>query len=183
MKPVSAFEYGQIESLTGTENNLLDQLRGPHGEKMFEVGWRETRATSFVGVVQLPQTALQILPKMYRRILDGRDGPPGRPSKDDDAARPDSRSEAETPLSCAAIAPYLSGSMCSKAAGSSPPKPVAPTAGDVTDSMSPTTSSPRTTSPTGSSRPPSIPSPAGRTGTTPACVAEATSARRRLAGT
>jgi 5-methylcytosine-specific restriction endonuclease McrBC regulatory subunit McrC len=74
--------------LTGAEKNLLDQLPGPRNERMFEFGLRETRATSFVGVVQLPQTTLQVLPKMYRRVLDGRDGPPGRPPEDDDAARP-----------------------------------------------------------------------------------------------
>jgi hypothetical protein len=80
-------------ALTGAEKNLLDQLPGPRNERMFEFGLRETRATSFVGVVQLPQTTLQVLPKMYRRVLDGRDGPPGRPPEDDDAARP-----AVTPL-------------------------------------------------------------------------------------
>jgi len=66
MKLFSVFEYGRIEGLTGAEKDLLDQLRGPHHERLFEVGWRETRATSFVGVVQLPQTTLQVLPKMYR---------------------------------------------------------------------------------------------------------------------
>jgi len=66
MRTLSVFEYGQIEGLTPAEKNLLDQLRGPRNESLFEVGWRETRATSFVGVVQLPQTTLQVLPKMYR---------------------------------------------------------------------------------------------------------------------
>ncbi len=33
---------------------------------MFQVGWRETRATSFVGIVQLPTATLQVLPKTYR---------------------------------------------------------------------------------------------------------------------
>jgi hypothetical protein len=53
-------------SATNAEKNLLDQLRGLRHERLFEVGWREPRATSFVGVVQLPQRTLQILPKMYR---------------------------------------------------------------------------------------------------------------------
>jgi len=66
MRTLRAFEYGRIESLTGAESSELDQLRGPHRERIFDVGWRETRATSFVGVVQLPQTTLQVLPKMYR---------------------------------------------------------------------------------------------------------------------
>jgi hypothetical protein len=66
MRTLSVFEYGQVEPLTSAEKNLLDQLRGPCNERLFEVGWRETRATSFVGVVQLPQTTLQVLPKMYR---------------------------------------------------------------------------------------------------------------------
>lgn len=66
MRTLSVFEYGRIEPLTGTEKNLLDQLHGPRNERLFEVGWQETRAASFVGVVQLPQTTLQVLPKMYR---------------------------------------------------------------------------------------------------------------------
>lgn len=91
MRTLSVFEYGQIEPLTSAKKNLLDQLRGPRNERLFEVGWRATRATSFVGVVQLPQTTLQVLPKMYRRILDGRDGPPGRPSEENDAGDSASR--------------------------------------------------------------------------------------------
>jgi len=63
---LSVFECGQVQPLTSAEKNPLDQLRGPRNERLFEVGWRETRATSFVGVVQLPQTTLQVLPKMYR---------------------------------------------------------------------------------------------------------------------
>jgi hypothetical protein len=55
MKPVTVFEYGRIEPLTSAEKSLLDQLRGPNNEHLFDAGWRETRATSFVGVVQLPQ--------------------------------------------------------------------------------------------------------------------------------
>jgi 5-methylcytosine-specific restriction enzyme subunit McrC len=94
MKSVSVFEHEVIsEPLSDGEKNTLERLRDSSGKKLFDVGWRETRATSFVGVVQLPQTTLQVLPKMYRRILDGRDGPPGRPSPTD-AARP-------------AVAPYL----------------------------------------------------------------------------
>jgi hypothetical protein len=88
MRTLSVFEHQPIAPLSGAEKNLLDQLRGPHSERVFEVGWRETRASSFVGVVQLPQTALQVLPKMYRHDLDGRDGPPGRPSEGNDTARP-----------------------------------------------------------------------------------------------
>jgi hypothetical protein len=49
MRTLSVFEYGQVEPLTRTEKNLLDQLRGPCDERLFEAGWRETRATSFVG--------------------------------------------------------------------------------------------------------------------------------------
>ena len=56
MKPITVFEYDRVQPLTGTEKNLLDQLRGPRNERLFEVGWRETRASSFVGVVQLLQT-------------------------------------------------------------------------------------------------------------------------------
>lgn len=66
MRCVTAFEHQTIERLTDAEETLLDKLRGPRNERPFEVGWRETRATSFVGVVQLPQTTLQILPKMYQ---------------------------------------------------------------------------------------------------------------------
>jgi 5-methylcytosine-specific restriction endonuclease McrBC regulatory subunit McrC len=66
MRTLSVFEYGQIDGLTGTEKTVLDQLRGPRNERLFDVDWRATRATSFVGIVQLPQTTLQVLPKMYR---------------------------------------------------------------------------------------------------------------------
>jgi hypothetical protein len=66
MRTLSVFEYRRIEPLTGTEKSPLDQLRGPRNERLFEIVWRVTRATSFVGVVQLPQPALQVLPKMYR---------------------------------------------------------------------------------------------------------------------
>jgi len=33
---------------------------------LFEIGWDETRATSFVGVVQLGTCVVQVLPKMHR---------------------------------------------------------------------------------------------------------------------
>ncbi|MCX7915624.1 MAG: McrC family protein [Verrucomicrobiae bacterium] len=66
MTVTPVFEHEPICGLTTIEKNLLDRLRGPNGERVFQVGWRETRATSFVGVVQLPQTTLQILPKIYR---------------------------------------------------------------------------------------------------------------------
>jgi len=70
MRTLSVFESGRVESLSNAENDLLDQLRGPHNERLFDVGRRETRATSFVGVVQLPQRTLQILSKMYRHEED-----------------------------------------------------------------------------------------------------------------
>jgi 5-methylcytosine-specific restriction enzyme subunit McrC len=66
MKPISVFEHEQIESLTESEMNALEKLRGPRGERMFDVGWREVKATSFVGVVQLGPRAIQVLPKMHR---------------------------------------------------------------------------------------------------------------------
>jgi len=67
MKSVSVFEHEAIRDLlSDSERDALNKLRGPRNERMFEVGWRETRATSFVGVVQLPRTTLQVLPKMYR---------------------------------------------------------------------------------------------------------------------
>jgi 5-methylcytosine-specific restriction endonuclease McrBC regulatory subunit McrC len=66
MRTLNVFEYGRVEPLTSAEKNLLDELRGSRNERLFDVGHRETRATSFVGVVQLPRTTLQVLPKMYR---------------------------------------------------------------------------------------------------------------------
>jgi hypothetical protein len=87
MKSVSLLEYQPIPLLTSTEKNLQDQLRGPRNGRLFQVGWRETWATLFVDFVQLPQTILQILPKMYRRVLVGKGGPPGRPFVTE-AARP-----------------------------------------------------------------------------------------------
>jgi len=70
MKPISVFEHEPIrEPLSDGEKSALDNLRGPRGEKMFEVGWREARATSFVGVVQLGARVVQVLPKMHRSDL------------------------------------------------------------------------------------------------------------------
>src|SRR5437867_1690667 len=66
MKPISVFEDERIESLSAVEKFALDNLRGPHSERMFDLGWREARATSFVGVVQLGPRAVQVLPKMHR---------------------------------------------------------------------------------------------------------------------
>jgi hypothetical protein len=67
MKPISVFEHEPIrEPLSDGEKSALDNLRGPRREKMFEVGWREARATSFVGVVQLGARVVQVLPKMHR---------------------------------------------------------------------------------------------------------------------
>ena len=66
MKLISVFEHEPIrEPLSDGEKSALDNLRGPRGEKMFEVGWREARATSFVGVVQLGARVVQVLPKMH----------------------------------------------------------------------------------------------------------------------
>lgn len=71
MNPICVFEHEAIqEPLSGGEKTVLDRVRGPHRERMFEVGWREVKATSFVGVVQLGQRAVQVLPKMYRRKLE-----------------------------------------------------------------------------------------------------------------
>jgi 5-methylcytosine-specific restriction endonuclease McrBC regulatory subunit McrC len=41
--------------------------------------------------VQLPQTTLQVLPKMYRHVLDGRDESPTRPSAENGAGGPAGR--------------------------------------------------------------------------------------------
>lgn len=71
MNLVSIFEYENIrERLTESEKASLDRLRGSQNEKIFDVGWREVRATSFVGVVQLGTRIIQVLPKMYSRQLD-----------------------------------------------------------------------------------------------------------------
>src|SRR5664280_2857186 len=70
MRATSVFEHEAIrEPLSDGEKTTLDTLRGPRGEKMFEVGWREARATSFVGVVQLGARVVQVLPKMHRSDL------------------------------------------------------------------------------------------------------------------
>jgi 5-methylcytosine-specific restriction enzyme subunit McrC len=70
MRAISVFEHEPIrESLSDGEKSALDNLRGPRGEKMFEVGWREAWATSFIGVVQLGARVVQVLPKMHRSDL------------------------------------------------------------------------------------------------------------------
>jgi 5-methylcytosine-specific restriction enzyme subunit McrC len=70
MRAISVFEHETIrEPLSNGEKSLLDSLTGPRGERMFEVGWREVRATSFVGVVQLGARVVQVLPKMHRLDL------------------------------------------------------------------------------------------------------------------
>jgi 5-methylcytosine-specific restriction enzyme subunit McrC len=70
MRAISVFEHETIrEPLSDDEKIALDNLRGPRGEKMFEVGWREAWATSFVGVVQLGARVVQVLPKMHRSDL------------------------------------------------------------------------------------------------------------------
>lgn len=69
MKAISVFEYDVIDALSDGEKEALDRLRGPRGEKIFNVGWSEARATSFVGVVQLGSRIVQVLPKMHRTDL------------------------------------------------------------------------------------------------------------------
>ncbi|HOB99445.1 MAG TPA: hypothetical protein PKM43_11945 [Verrucomicrobiota bacterium] len=56
------------------EKAALDRLCGPGGEheRLFHVGFRDIKATSFVGVVQLGQRVVQVLPKMHRPQLDER---------------------------------------------------------------------------------------------------------------
>jgi 5-methylcytosine-specific restriction enzyme subunit McrC len=66
MKLISVFEHEPIGApLSDAEKTALDKLCGPRGEKMFQVGWREVKATSFVGVVQLGTRTVQVLPKMH----------------------------------------------------------------------------------------------------------------------
>jgi 5-methylcytosine-specific restriction enzyme subunit McrC len=70
MKPISVFEHKSIgKPPSDAEKTTLEKLRGPRGERMFEVGWREVTATSFVGVVQLGPWTVQVLPKMHRSDL------------------------------------------------------------------------------------------------------------------
>ena len=76
MNLVSLFEHEALanqlsdaEKLSDAEMSTLDRLRGPSGEKVFDVGWREVKATSFVGVVQLGRRVVQVLPKMHETGL------------------------------------------------------------------------------------------------------------------
>src|SRR5438552_781970 len=69
MKPISVFEHEPIESLSNVEKFVLDKLLGPRSEQMFDLDWREARATSFVGVVQLGRRSVQVLPKIHRAGL------------------------------------------------------------------------------------------------------------------
>jgi 5-methylcytosine-specific restriction enzyme subunit McrC len=73
MKLISIFEhecFPEQEQPSESEKIALDGLRGPCNEKMFAVGWKKVKATSFVGVVQLGKRVIQVLPKMYSRQLD-----------------------------------------------------------------------------------------------------------------
>jgi 5-methylcytosine-specific restriction enzyme subunit McrC len=67
MKTISVFEHKPIGyPLSDVEKTALEKLRGPRDEKMFEVAWRgEVKATSFVGIVQLGASTVQVLPKMH----------------------------------------------------------------------------------------------------------------------
>lgn len=70
MTPIRVFEHEAIhEPLSAGEKTALDRLRGARGEKMFEVGWREVKAASFVGVVRLGARTVQVLPKMHKTDL------------------------------------------------------------------------------------------------------------------
>ncbi len=67
MKRICVFEHDVIPAPPAQwERAALDRFRGPRGQKMFDVGWREVKATSFVGVVQLGGCVVQVLPKMHR---------------------------------------------------------------------------------------------------------------------
>jgi 5-methylcytosine-specific restriction enzyme subunit McrC len=66
---ISVFEHEPVRAdapLTPVEKNALERLNNTLGEEVFQIGWREVRATSFVGVVQLASRVIQILPKIYR---------------------------------------------------------------------------------------------------------------------
>jgi predicted RNA-binding protein with PUA-like domain len=72
MNPISVFEHEAIRELSEGEKSSLDRLRGPRGEneRLFQFGFREVKATSFVGVVQIGHRVVQVLPKMHRPQLD-----------------------------------------------------------------------------------------------------------------
>lgn len=54
MKLIRIFEHEAIrQPLSNGEKDALEKLRGPNGQKIFEFGWRDVKATSFVGIVQL----------------------------------------------------------------------------------------------------------------------------------
>jgi 5-methylcytosine-specific restriction enzyme subunit McrC len=71
MSPVTVFEHEVLPvgaGVTSAEKNALERLNGSLGIEVCKVGWREVRATSYVGVVQLPNRVIQILPKVYRDV-------------------------------------------------------------------------------------------------------------------
>lgn len=71
MRPLCVFEHEAIgQPLSDAEKAALDRLRGPYKGKIFDVGWREVRASSFVGVVHVGQRVVQVLPKIFRPHLD-----------------------------------------------------------------------------------------------------------------
>jgi 5-methylcytosine-specific restriction enzyme subunit McrC len=69
--PITVFEHDVLPGATqliAAEKNALAKLNDSLGFEVCRVGWREVRATSFVGVVQLPTRTIQILPKVYRDV-------------------------------------------------------------------------------------------------------------------
>ncbi len=67
MRPISVFEHTTISAPpTDAERRILESLCRRERKQMFEFGLHQVKTTSYVGVVQLPDRTLQILPKMYR---------------------------------------------------------------------------------------------------------------------
>lgn len=59
------------ERLPPQLREALLALEGPGGQRLFEPTTHSVRATSFVGFAQVGRCVVQVLPKMYRRTLEG----------------------------------------------------------------------------------------------------------------
>jgi len=210
MKPITVFEYERIAGLSDAQQNLLEKLNKSSGETLFRFDRRDAYATSFVGVVQLGADTLQVLPKMYREEAAAeRDATANllfllSYTRKLDITEPEiSRLTAQRAL----FSEILFWIFFPTALGSRPPRSPA----RLRDHRGPARRAQRPLARRHPSRSPrrlatrplrcrlrrihrgqppqpalqsspSNASPVGRNGPTPACVAEATSARRRPAG-
>lgn len=69
---LTLFEHEVVhEKILPRERQALLALQGPGGRRLFEPTAHGVRATSFVGIARVGSLVVQVIPKMYRRTLEG----------------------------------------------------------------------------------------------------------------